>query len=85
MTRLWPEGETIHVWGAAGLPEGFTWRGTPHKIDQVCNRWRVHTRGWEPGEVVYREYFKVATESGYLCLIYHDLLSEAWFLSRLYD
>jgi hypothetical protein len=52
---------------------------------EVCNRWRVHTRWWEPAEAVWREYLKVTTDSGFLCLIYHDLVSGGWFLSRIYD
>jgi hypothetical protein len=87
MTRLWPEGEAVQVWGMAGKdrPEGFTWQGTAHHIQEECNRWRIHTRWWEPGQAVWREYVKVATDTGLLCLLYRDLLSGDWFLARVYD
>ena len=85
MTRLWPKGEAVRIWGTQDAPLGFVWQGTPQRIDQVCNRWRVHTRWWEAGEVVWREYWKVTTDGGFLCLLYHDLLGGDWFLSRLYD
>jgi Domain of unknown function (DUF6504) len=88
VTRLWTEGEVVQAWGAAaagGRPEGFTWQGTDHRIQEVCNRWRIHTRWWEPDQAVWREYVKVATDTGLLCLLYRDLLSGGWFLTREYD
>ena len=93
MTRLWPEGEAVRIWtrekspiGApTGAPLGFVWCGKSHRILEVCNRWRVHTYWWEPDQTVWREYLKVTTDTGLLCLIYRDLLSGGWFLARIYD
>jgi len=85
MTRLWPAGEAVEVWGREGSPAGFVWQGTRHDGLQVCNRWRVHTRWWLRGEAVWREYVKVTTDSGLLCLLYRDLSTGRWFLARLYD
>lgn len=85
MTRLLVRGERVEVWGGEGTPEGFVWRGMPHRIERVCNRWRVHTRWWEAGGAMWREYWKVTTDRGILCQLYHDLLDGGWFLSRLYD
>jgi len=86
MTRLWPEGEAIEIEGAQdGPPDEFCWRGQSHRVQAVCNRWRVHTRWWEPEQVVWREYLKLATDTGLLCLIYHDLDHGGWFLTRVYD
>jgi len=53
----------------------------------------VHTRWWEPDEAivrlrltnVWREYVKVTTGTGLLCLLYRDLLNGGWFLARVYD
>ena len=90
MTRLWSDGESVEVW-AEGLesredtPTNFTWQGETHHVLEICNRWRIHTCWWEPGETVWREYLKVATDTGYLCLLYRDLLVGRWFLARLYD
>lgn len=64
---------------------GFVWQGTPRRIARVCNRWRVHTRWWEPRQPVWREYLKVVTGDGLLCLLYRDLLAGGWFFARLYD
>ena len=91
MTRLSPHGERIEAWNdprqaaAEGAPPGFHWQGEPHRILEVCNHWRIHAQWWEGGQGVWREYFKVTTDSGLLCLIYHDLPSGGWFLSRVYD
>jgi hypothetical protein len=90
MTRLPSNGEQISVIHPAGFageepPSGFHWQQEPHHILEVCNRWRVHARWWEGDRAVWREYFKVTTDSGLLCLIYHDLQSGNWYLSRIYD
>jgi hypothetical protein len=85
MTRLWPKGEAIEVWGEEETPEGFVWQGAPHQTVDVCNRWRVHTRWWEPDQAIWREYLKVTTDTGLLCLLYRDLHTGRWYLARLYD
>ena len=83
--KLGPEGEAIEAWGDGDMPEGFGWRGARHQIAQVCNRWRVHTRWWEPGQAVWREYLKGITNTGYLCQVYRDLAGGGWYLARVYD
>jgi len=85
VTRLWPEGEAIETWGEAATPDGFAWQGDHHRILEVCNRWRLHTRWWAPGETLWREYLKVATDTGLLCLLYRELPAGGWHLARLYD
>jgi hypothetical protein len=85
VTRLWPEGEAIETWGEEEMLDGFTGQGASHRVLEVCNRWRVHTRWWEPGEAIWREYVKVTTDTGLLCLLYRDLLDSGWFLARIYD
>jgi hypothetical protein len=95
VTRLWPEGEAVESWGGGETPSGFTWQGTAHQIQEVCNRWRLHTRWWDarPGTApadtlgpgTWREYVKVATDRGLLCLLYQDLHSGQWYLARVYD
>ena len=85
MTRLWPEGEIVTTWGGEEIPRGFDWRGASHRIQELCNRWQVHTRWWDSQEAIWREYLKVATDTGLLCLIYRDLLKDRWFMARLYD
>ncbi len=84
MTRLWPEGKPIEVTtGAAKTPRAFTWEGQVHGVQGIAKRWRVDG-GWWRGRV-WREYFKLYTHTGLLVVIYRDLLSEQWYLQRLYD
>jgi hypothetical protein len=85
VTRLWPKGEAVEAWGGEETPAGFAWGGASHYILDVCNRWRVHTRWWEPDQIIWREYLKVETDKGLLCLLYRDLRSGGWFLARVYD
>ena len=85
MTRLWLAGGAVRIWGGEGAPSGFVWQGVSHRVLMVCNDWRVHTRWWEPDQAIWREYVKVATDTGLLCLLYQDLLKGGWFLSRIYD
>ena len=85
MTRLWPEGEPIQVRSEEEPPTCFLWHAETHHMLDTCNCWRIHTCWWEPEHAVWREYLKVITDTGLLCLIYQDLLSGAWFLCRVYD
>ena len=85
MTRLWPDEEPIMTWGGQDMPTGFEWQGKLHYIQEICNHWQVHTRWWEPAETIWREYLKVTTDKGILCLIYRNLTNGNWFLARLYD
>ena len=85
MTRLWPKGEPVEVLGGPEIPAAFIWQGPCHRILTICNRWRIHTRWWEPDEAIWREYLKVETDTGLLCLLYRDLINEGWFLARVYD
>lgn len=86
MTRLWPDGSLIETWGGAEIPTGFLWAGASHRVDRVHNRWRVHTQWWQTAApAICREYLKVTTDTGLLCLLYRDDVTGAWFLARVYD
>jgi hypothetical protein len=85
MTRLWAGGEPLNTWGGEETPKGFDWRGTSHRIQELCNRWQVHTRWWDTEGTIWRQYLKVATDTGLLCRIYRDLLTGRWVMARLYD
>ena len=86
MTRFWPAGQPVTTWdNREEEPAGFAWQGGLHAIEEFHNRWRVHTRWWDAGETIWREYVKVTTGTGLLCLLYRDLRSEGWFLVRIYD
>ena len=85
MTYLLREPAPLEVWGGEDTPDGFIWKNDSHQILQVCNRWRIHTRWWEPKEMVWRDYLKVITDQTLLCVIYRDLEHGGWFMYRIYD
>jgi hypothetical protein len=84
LTRLWPDGESISVVSdTLKTPLSFTWRRRIHKVQYVAKRWRVDVDWWE--DRVWREYFKLSTNTGLLVVVYRDLLTGDWYLQRLYD
>jgi hypothetical protein len=84
LTHLWPEGEPIAVVSdAVKTPRAFRWRGRSHQVQDVAKRWRVAVDWWRGR--VWREYFKLTTDTGLLVIIYRDLPTGQWYLQRLYD
>lgn len=84
MTHLWIAGQPISILaGLAGIPEGFVWQGQAHPVAGIAGRWRVDTAWWEGR--VWRDYLRLYTRTGLLVLLYHDLLTDTWYLQRLYD
>ena len=84
MTLLWPEGILIEVYSdTTATPQAFVWQEQVHHVYTVTNRWRVDQDWWQ--RQVWREYFKLTTQTGLLVIIYQDLLNKHWYLQRLYD
>lgn len=84
MARLWPHGERITVEAnSQGELYSFTWRGECHPIQAISNVWRVDETWWQ--KHILRDYFKLTTQTGLLVVIYQDLLSNFWYLERLFD
>jgi len=84
MTRLWPDGSPITIiTGEAGEPSHFIWQGQTHVVNDITRRWRVNLDWWR--QRIWRDYFKLTTETGLLVIIYYDLQTRQWYLQRLYD
>lgn len=84
MTHLWSEGALIKVLAEEKvIPQRLIWQEQTHIITQITRRWRVKSDWWD--EPIWRDYFKLTTNTGLLLIIFHDLLSEQWYLQRLYD
>jgi hypothetical protein len=84
MTRLWLEGQLIAVLlNERAQPDAFTWQGQQHQVEHITRQWRVDGDWW--CERVWRNYYKLHTDTGLLLILYQDLLSGQWFLQRLYD
>jgi hypothetical protein len=83
MTRLWRKGQQVEVeLDGSGAPCVFEWNGTVRRIVSISKCWRVHNGRWR--REVWRDYSKLATHSGLLCIIYQDLEGH-WYLQRIYD
>jgi len=84
MTRLWETGERIRMEvDEAGMPRRVTWSGQRHAVQDIAKRWRVDLGWWKLH--IWREYYKLTTETGLLVIVYCDLLNRTWYLQRLYD
>ncbi|MCZ7543231.1 MAG: DUF6504 family protein [Anaerolineae bacterium] len=84
MTYLYGRGERITVEAdAAGAPRAFTWRGRAHPVRRIARQWRVDDSWWRAR--VWRAYYKLATHTGLLVVVYQDLSNGDWWLERLYD
>ena len=84
MTRLWPDGIPVNVeHGTDGTPVSFIWDGKTHRVTEVPNQWWVDADWWSGRK--WRAYYKLTTDTGMLVEVYRNLLTEKWFLQRLYD
>ena len=84
MTRLWSDGVLIQVVdNGDGKPQRLIWQGRRHAVAGITRRWRVQSDWWR--EAVWRDYFKLTTDTGLLLILFHDLRSDEWYLQRLYD
>ena len=84
MTHLWPAGELIQVDSdSLAVPQRFTWQGQSHGVRHVAKRWREDQGWWK--QRIWREYFKISTDSGLLVIIYRDLVSGNWYIQRWYN
>ena len=78
----------------AGQPAALVLAGRLEPVLALCNRWRVRGDWWR--REVYRDYFRLITESGRLCVVFRDLATQppsllekgerlaTWFLERIY-
>ena len=84
MTRLWREGTPVAVdVDTDGTPLRFVWDGRTHPVNRIAKRWQVDMFWWE--QRVCRSYFKLASETDLLVIIFYDRVGGAWYLQRLYD
>jgi hypothetical protein len=84
MTKLYQPAQSIEATiGDKGEPLAFEWREQVHHVLHVNNHWRIHVEWWRTE--IWREYFQTETLSRLTCVIYRDLLTDTWYLERIYD
>ena len=84
MSPFWPDGKRVEVQASDESPLGFRWNRRRHRVLDVSARWRIHTDWWTESEV-WRDYWEVTTDTGLLCILFRDLLTEGWFLERVLE
>lgn len=97
MTRFWPKGQLIdvttganskleqenHGLAAGELPSQFRWLLIDHRVEEIVEVWRVDIDWWQTRK--WRTYFRLATNTGLLVVIFQDLIEKDWYLQRIYD
>jgi hypothetical protein len=83
MSYLWLPAQSIQMQLRADEPFAFQWRGRSHRVRQVTRQWRMDWGWWRLR--LWRDYYKLLTDSGLLVLVYQDLLDGHWYLQQLYD
>ncbi len=82
MTRLMTPPTAVDVTlGPGGAPTSIS-GAYSGSIDPIA-RWKVETSWWN--KPVVREYWKAVLNNNLLCELYHDLSSNEWFVTRVYD
>ncbi|MBX3081732.1 MAG: hypothetical protein KF716_08850 [Anaerolineae bacterium] len=84
MSRFYAAGEKIAVeTDEAQHPMSYIWQLQHYDVENIADHWRIDEDWWQ--QRLWRDYFKLTTTSGYLVLIYHDLVADNWYLQRVYD
>ena len=82
MSPFWPQGKPVPAGMAGDAPARFSWQGQTHRVRDVSLHWRIHTEWWA-GREIWRDYWEVTTDSGFLCVLFQDRSSGEVFLERV--
>lgn len=87
MTRLFQPPQPIAVQRSftTDKPMQFVWEKATYIVERVVQAWEVDTDWWESTGRVWRAYYAVLTTDGLMVVIYQDLLTEEYYVSKLYD
>ena len=87
MTKTWADGLPVRVDAvdAQGVPASFGWQGQTHAVERLVQRWEVETDWWAEEGETRRLFVTLITKTGMLCVLFCDLVTGEWRLSRLYD
>jgi len=66
-----------------GDPVNFDQNGRWYRVIAVDERWRLEDGWW--GDEEKRCYYRVQTSRGSVFDIYHELVTDCWYLDRIYD
>jgi hypothetical protein len=84
MTRLFRQPQQIAVkTNDLGEPVAIYRASRRDRVISISRRWRVNESWWR--QQVSREYFQIETARGLVAEVYRDMLSNSWYLHRVYD
>ena len=82
MTRILKQPEPVEVTAdERGLPLTVLRKQRRYRVLSMSEHWRVTDEWW--GEEVQRDYFRVEMDVGRVFDIYHDVMSDRWYLSGM--
>jgi DNA polymerase-4 len=61
-------------------PRALIWHGRIHPVRRCYEHWRERRAWW--AQTIERDYYRLEDAGGRVHLVYHDRLSEAWWLER---
>ena len=64
-----------------GLPLTWLRQRRRYRVLAISEHWRIVDEWW--ADEVRRDYFRVETDGGHVFDIYHDMVSDRWFLSGM--
>ena len=68
---------------AEGSLHAFRWGKDCYTIAQVASTWRIDDGWWILRR--WNEYYLVTTHEKFLFLLYRDLITNLWFVERVYN
>ena len=84
MAKLLERQEELRVsTNVEGTPLTITRNGKAERVTRIYLRWRVSEQLWE--QEILKNYFRVRTSKGLVYDIYHDTISNLWYLGSLCD
>ena len=84
MAKLLEKPEEIRVRSnVEGVPVGIIRGGKFERVKSIYQRWRVADEWWR--QEIARDCFRIGTSSGLVGDIYHDMVANRWYLSRIHD
>jgi hypothetical protein len=65
-----------------GIPLTFTLNRQQYKVLKIYDQWRIYDAWW--GDEVKRDYFRVQGSRDRICDIYHDMVADRWYLTKVH-
>lgn len=84
--RFVPPRSLVVATDGAGQPRTFGWRGRTERVATIAATWEDTVGWWRGGsDATHRRCYRVVTASGLRAVIYHDLLTDGWYLGAIAD